>query len=448
MKISGLIIASVLLAALAGLLYWSNKAEEAKEGKPASTSDAPKILDLKEDNLNRVEIAKKGEPPLVLEKGQEGNWKLTAPQPLAVDQDAVRGIVTTVTSLDSNRLIEEKAGDLAGYGLNAPTVAISIGQKGGKSSKLLVGDETPTGGNFFAKLANDPRVFTIASWNKTSLDKTPWDLRDKRLLTFDSDKLTRLQLTAKKQKIEIGKNAQNEWRILEPMPIRADGGNVEQLLSRLRDAKMESNLSDEDKKKAAAAFAKAEPVATVKVTDAAGAQELEVRKTKENDYYAKSSVVDGIHKIASTVGEGVDKGLSDLRNKKLFDFGFNDPTKIEVRDGAQTAVYEKSGENWMRAGKQMDAGSVREVIDKVRDLSATDFPEKGFTQPVIDAKVTWEGGKRSEKVLISKNGDKYYAMRENEPSIYELSASSVEQLQKAAKEVKEQQAKKEEKKPS
>jgi hypothetical protein len=50
----------------------------------------------------------------------------------------------------------------------------------------------------FTSLDGDPRVFTIASWNKTSLDKSWQDLRDKRLLTFDQDKLLRVELTAKR----------------------------------------------------------------------------------------------------------------------------------------------------------------------------------------------------------------------------------------------------------
>ena len=63
-----------------------------------------------------------------------------------------------------------------------------------RRDELLIGDDTPTGSGAYAKLAGDPRVFTVASFIKTSLDKTPNDLRDKRLLTFDSDKLTRVEL--------------------------------------------------------------------------------------------------------------------------------------------------------------------------------------------------------------------------------------------------------------
>ena len=46
-------------------------------------------------------------------------------------------------------------------------------------------------------------------------------------------------------------------------------------------------------------------------------------------------------------------------------------------------------------------------------------------------------GKRVEKVTITKQGDQYFAQRENEPSIYELDAKAVDDLQKAASDVKE-----------
>ena len=82
-----------------------------------------------------------------------------------------------------------------------PAATSEAAKKDGKNQQLLIGDETPTSSGYFAKLAGDPRVFTIASYNKTSLDKTYQDLRDKRLLRFNSDKLTRLELLAKGQEL-------------------------------------------------------------------------------------------------------------------------------------------------------------------------------------------------------------------------------------------------------
>ena len=375
-----------------------------------------------------------------MEKGEDGNWSLTAPEKLGADQSSVSSLVTTLSSLNSDRLIEEKAENLENFGLDSPEMKVLIVGGDGHTTELLIGDETPTGGSYFAKLEGDPRIYTLASYSKTSIDKAPWDLRDKRLLTFDSNTLTRVELNAQKQSLEIGKNNLNEWQIVEPRPLRADGGNVEQLISRLTEAKMESFMSDEDRKDAASKFSSASRVAIAKVTDAAGTQQLEVRKTGDDDYYAASSIVDGVYKITNTVGEGLDKGLDDLRNKKLFDFGWNDPIKIEIRDGDQTAVYDRSDEAWTLAGKEMDSLTVRALIDELRDLSASGFPETGFSEPVFEAKITSNDGARVEKVLISSNGaDNYFAIRENEPAVYKMDAADVEALRQAANNVKEHQ---------
>src|SRR5262249_49746364 len=87
--------------------------------------------------------------------------------------------------------------------------------------------------------------------------------------------------------------------------------------------------------------------------------------------------------------------------------------------------------------KPMDNTSVQTLIDKLRDLSATKFAEKGGGQEVFDARVISNSGKRIEKVTITKSRDKYFAQRYGEPSIYELDAKSVEDLEKAAADVKE-----------
>ena len=92
----------------------------------------------------------------------------------------------------------------------------------------------------------------------------------------------------------------------------------------------------------------------------------------------------------------------------------------------------------MSGSKTMDNSSVQNLIDKLRDLAATKFAEKGGGQPVFDATVTSNGGKRVEKVTINKSLDQYFAQREGEPSIYELDSKAVEDLQKAASDVKEQ----------
>ena len=434
MKPRGLIIATVVLAALVGALYWSNK------HKPAETSEAsanapPKILTLKEDDITRIDLKKKGADELVLDKDSSGRWQMTAPKPLGVEQPVVSGMLATLSSLSSDRLVEEKASDLNQYGLTDPAFEADVTEKDKKTQKLLVGDNTPTGNAVYAKLEGDPRVFTIASYVKNGIDKSLNDLRDKRLLTIDQDKISQVELIARKQDIVFGRN-KDAWQIVKPKPQRADGSKVDDLVRTLVDARMDFSGTDQDSKKIATAFASATAVATAKVTGESGTQELQVRKNKD-DYYAKSSAVEGIYKVMSSVGTGLDKGLEDFQNKKLFDFGFNDPNKIEMHDGAKAYFLTRSGEDWWNAsGKKMDIGGVQDLIDKLRDLSASKFVDTGSGASALDLTVTSNDGKRSEKVLIAKNGENWVARRANEPTLYQLDTKTVTELQKAAEDLK------------
>jgi hypothetical protein len=439
MRPHGLLIALCALVVLAGGVYWSNREKKIEESKPSKDA-SPKIVSIPENDVTQLEFKRKDGASTIIKRGANNKWEMVAPSPLPVDQDAASGVVNSLNPLNSDQLIDEKASNLAVFGLAQPAFELTVTKKDGKTQQVQIGDEAPAGGDVYVKLAGDPKVYTMSSSLKSSLDKTAQDLRDKRLLTFDQDKLTRVELAAKKQDLEFGKNNANEWQIVKPKPFRADNWQVEELIRKLHDAKMDASTSNEDAKKAAEAFTGGTQIATAKVTDASGTQTLDVRKNKD-DYYAKSSVVQGIFKISADLGQGLDKGIDDFRNKKLFDFGFSDPTKIEVQDdvNGKQAAYAKSGDKWYSGPKQIDNTSLQNFVDKVRDLSATKFVDFGFTTPIFEVTVTSNNGKRVEKVSISKNGDDYFAKRENEPSIYQLDAKAAQDLINAAKDIKEAQ---------
>jgi hypothetical protein len=360
MKLRGLIVAIAVLAGLTGVLYWSN---HQKQAETTSADAPPKILSLKQDDVSKIDLKKKGGDELVLAKDGAGKWQITAPKPLAVEQSAVSPMLSSLSTLTSERLVEEKASDLVPYGLSDPALTATITEKNNQTQKLLLGDQTPAGNAVYAKLENDPRVFIIASYNKSSIDKTSNDLRDKRLLTVDADKISKVELIARKDDIEFGRN-KDSWQIVKPKPLRADGGQVEELLRTLTDARMDLSGTDQDAGKIASTFASATPVATAKVTSESGTQELQVRKNKD-DYYANSSAVEGVYKVPSSLGKAVDKGLEDFRNKKLFDLGFSDPHKIEIRDATKSYFLTKGGDDWWNgSGKKLEIGSVQAVVKR------------------------------------------------------------------------------------
>jgi len=304
MKIRSLIFATFVLLVLVGALYWSGHHKPAEESTKASADTPPTILKLDEAAVAGLELRNKNAEPIVLTRNSSGAWQIAQPKPLSADQSAVSGVISTLSSLDSERLLvnklDNKASDLKPYGLDQPAVEIDVTEKDNKTQRLLIGDETPTGSAVYAMLAGDPRIFTMASYLKTSLDK----------------------------------------------------------------------------------------------------------------------------------------GLDDFRNKKLFDIGFGDPARIEMRSGAKAYFLSKGGPDWWSNGKKMDAASVEDFISKLRDLTASKFVESGFANPAIEITVTSDDGKRGEKASIAKSGSHYIGKRENEPTLYELDSNAIAALQKAVDEIK------------
>ncbi len=438
MKLRSLILSTVVLLALVGTLYWSEH-RKPKEDTTVSADTSPAILKLDEASITKVDLKKKDSAPIALSKDGSGSWQITEPKPLSADQNTVSSMVSALASLRSERVVEDKASDLQPFGLAQPTLEVDLSEKDNKSQKLLIGDDTPTGSAVYAMLTGDPRIFTIASYNKTSFDKSVSDLRDKRLLTVAPDKISRLELERDNQTIEFGRD-KDEWQILKPKPLRADTLQVGELVQKLTDARMDLSGSATSEKDAASAFAHAKPVAIAKVTDLAGTQELQVRKDKDT-YYAKSSVVEGAYKVDSSLGQAMDKGLDDFRDKKVFDFGFTDPDKIEMHDGSKAYYLSRSGADWWSNGKKMDAISAQDFVSALRDVSANKLLDSGFTKggalpPPITIAVTSDGGKRVEKVSIAKSGNNCIAKRENDPTLYQLDANTLDSLQKSADEIK------------
>jgi len=439
MKLTGLLIAILVLAGLLGVVYWSNHHKFSEEASPKSSpSAAAKILSLNQADITHVTIRRKAQAQTNLSRGSSGAWQITAPEVLTADQEEVSKVLSTLSSLNADRLLEEKAADLAPYGLANPELEVDVTLKDNKTQKLLIGDETPSGNAFYAVLAGEPRLFTLGRYLKSSLDKTGSDLRDKRLLSADFDNVSQIELLnrvpEKKCDLTIVRS-KDGWQILSPKPYRADARQVEALIRLLREARMELSPGVENPS-IASAFDSARPFVTTKIMGASGSQQLEIRKNKDG-YYAKSSAVPGIFKVSSTLGSALDKDLDDFRDKKLFDFGYSDPTKIEIRKGAQSYFFTRSDSDWWGPdGKKLDRTGSATLVNALRELSAEKFPDSGFSSPVLEITVTSDDGKRVEHVSFAKNGEAFVAKREKEPALYQFSFSSVQQVEEAASNIK------------
>lgn len=432
MKIRNLAIAVILLAILCGVVWWANSHPAASASK---SSASPQLANIAEGQITQIDLAKKNGDTVTIGR-EKGKWMLTAPHAWPADQDAVSNLASSLSPVTADSVVDAAPKDLAKYGLTAPSLTVTVREKNGQTAKILFGDDIPAGSLVYARVPDKSDVYAVASSVRDAFNKSADDLRDKRLLTFDSNQLTRVELASGKDHMEFGKNNQNDWEILNPGPYRADNSQVQNLVSDLSNAKMDLTSGDSGVKDAAKKFAEGKPAGTVKVTDSSGTQTLDLRKNG-SDFYAKSSAVPGVYKLAGDLGSDMGKPVDYFRDKKIFDFGFDDPDKIQIQQGSTETTYVHSGTDWKSNGKTLDAATVQPLVDDLRDLTSTKFLTKGFGATDFSVTVTSNKGKRVETADFSKAKDGYVAKRENEPNTqYALDAGPVNDILSASKAIK------------
>src|SRR5262249_41995514 len=146
------------------------------------------------------------------------------------------GITNALASAEIVRVVDENPTNLNDYGLSNPKVEIDFKAAGDKDyRKLFIGEKTPTGSDLFARRNDDKKIFTIGSFNESSLSKTPFDLRDKTILKVDREKVDGLEMMAGGKTLALAKD-NGDWKVTRPIAVKADYGTVEGIVGRLQSA--------------------------------------------------------------------------------------------------------------------------------------------------------------------------------------------------------------------
>ena len=436
MKPMPLLIAVVLLAILGGLVYYT------EENPPATDDEQVKVVDLKAADIQAVTVRRPGQEPLTVRRSDDSDWTFAEPSSMKVDGFAAETLIASLTPMSASRVVEEQVTDWAPFGLTGEgTLRVEVEAKEGKSYQITIGNNTPTGSAVYARLEGDPRLFTLLSGVKGGFEKEPFDLRDKKLLAIDPAKVSRMVLKTGSETLEFGKSGDDKWQILQPKPLRADNFAVGDLARALQSAEMTAVLAEGEAPADPYSFAK--PYAAAEVTSEDGTHTLTVAQGEGDTFYAQSSdLAGGVYEVSKTLADGLRKQLSDFRNKKLFDFGYQDPAKLELRDGETRLTIAKKGEDWVAASdgdRKLDAAKVQSVIDSLRNLTAISFASDeaadqakyGLDSPVIEATVTPAEEGAQEKVVISAAQDRFYAAIPGLPTTYELEKISFDLIRRS-----------------
>jgi Domain of unknown function (DUF4340) len=299
MKSYGLILAAAALALLAGVLYWSNRREAAKAAA-GGTPEAPRIINLNSDDITRIDIHRNQTETISLVKPDSGDWQVAETPVLPGESGTISSLLSTLSKLDSQRIVQEKPGDLAAYGLAKPPVEADITTKDGMTSKLLLGDNTPAGSSTFAMVANDPRLFTVSSYVKTSLDKPAPDFADKKLFAFGFDFPQKVDMRIGGKAYTITFNG-DEWKVGD---TKMDATSVQSVIARIRDL--------EGTRFVATGLGRPVVEFTVLAKDGKGTEHVEMSKSG-NEYIARRDGRPALYVVADTLIADLQKYVNDMK---------------------------------------------------------------------------------------------------------------------------------------
>ena len=241
-------ILALLLAILGGYIYlfeirgWENKERAEKAAK--------KITQVKKGQVSRLRLETPGELVSAVKDGF--SWKIVSPVETDGDYDMFEGLIHAAGSLEKSGVAADSSQtslpdfNLADFGLASPAVRLTFTIADGERQEVSFGDRSPTGVYFYVKTSGDDRIYLAESRFYYQFDLSLQDLRDKRYVQFDPDRVQEIELVYGDQKVAVVRDG-THWRMTVPVADAGDDVGIGQFLTFLRDARIEtfSDLKDD-----------------------------------------------------------------------------------------------------------------------------------------------------------------------------------------------------------
>jgi hypothetical protein len=426
-----------ILIALGAYLYFV----ESKRTPGDDAAKKNKVFTVEADKIDEVTIrAEAGDTTTLKKAGTE--WQIAAPSSMAADGAEISGITTNLASLEEERIIDEKPGDLKDFGLAQPRIEVAF-KAGGQQHKLLIGSKTPTGSDLYAKTDAAAKVFLIASYLESTFNRSTFDLREKTALKFERDAVDALEVATADRVLKFGKRNGN-WELTEPAVPRSDSGAIEGLLFKLSGLQMKSVAAADSPDLAKYGLDK--PAASVRIGSGSSQAVLLIGGKAENgNLYAKDGSRPAVFTVEATVLDDLKKDAGEYRQKDLFDARAFNTSRVEVARAAETAVFEKTTvkdkdgkdeQKWKQtapSAKDVDGAKVDSLLSALTGARADSFVDKLPAEAKTEAAFTlkFDDGKKQERVTFMRSGSDAYAVRDGSAGAAKLSASTLDEIVKS-----------------
>jgi hypothetical protein len=388
-------------------------------GRFSKPEEAQKILALKPDEIAKVEL-RYPDRDIVVERPKGGAWRIVKPIGAEADQTTCNNLAGAIAGATVTKTVDEKPASLAPFGLDKPVTVVTVTTFDGRTLPgIEIGKTTPVGFSAYVKLAGKPAVMLTSSAFPPGMNKTVDQLRNRELMSFKIDDVTRLVLTRDNgQVIEVDRDG-DKWKIVKPSSYPADTTQVRQILSTLNDAKIADFISDAPANVAQYGLEKPHLVATVYFGKGTATQSLlfgfKQSEEGKDGIYVRRGERAPVYTVHEFVLGQVDKDVLALRDKTILNLKPADMMSIDVKraSGAYTLKRDDKGKWSVIQGRKTspaDTPVVERFVYELQELKgasiiADPMPKAapfGMDHPTIEIAVSGADGKQLAELKLAK----------------------------------------------
>ena len=404
----------------------------------------------------RLQVA--GQPEIRCEKqvasntaaaGQLGAWQMTQPVKAKADARVVEEIVSALGSLRVVVFEADGEYDLADYGLSQPRITVTLQSTADDQiQELQIGSDAGTPGRIYVASSEHHAVYAVNKEIYTKLNRTVFDLRDKRVIDFQRTATHRFTIRQGDSEIVCQKDVEGEWEITAPVALKADEEAVDDLLFGVDALRVVAFVDDQPKNLQPYGLDSPSIEVSFMVPNTEPAVLL-VGKMKGDNIYVKAQNAEPVFLVKQTLLDLVGMGVAGLRNKQILDFDSDAAAKIVLKHGDVNLTCQKQGTNWrltFPVQEQAKNGAIRSIIQQVNQLTVEAFlavspsiTTTGFDTPEIRLVVTLKD--RTEHLLeIGELADDrhHYGHLQNAPdTVFLLNKETAENLKKTVEDLRE-----------
>jgi hypothetical protein len=423
-KLGRIAILFLLVAGLGAYLYWVEVPKARQEATKA------KLVDAASDDITSIDLVY---PDRTIElRKQDGTWRITGPIQAAADDTAIKSLLGSLTGAEIQKSLDELPSDLAAFGLDRPDPTVKLATAKGPLPSIAVGKNAAIGGKTYVRIGDQPKVVLTPASIKTALSKQVKDLRDKQLLAFKDDDVTRVDIKpAEGAPVALVRKDKEAW-VLEPGDQPTDITEVRSYLSSLR----ATRAVDFPEGDAAATAGLDTPQLTVTVglgKDASQSLVIgkETTQGTQKQVFAKRADQPTVVTLGDWSVRTLGKDAWQFRDKTVLGFGSDRVGRVvlERKEGTgATLVHGEPGGWTVENEQQSKGGAIQRFVDDLRELKGSAIAQEpaknlkafGLDAPDIRLTVVDREQKPIGTVLLAKHDGKLYVVREGGPTVFEV----------------------------